>query len=770
MRRWKNWLALLPVAVSATVQAQQFNPHLGYAHPAGGRQGTKFQVSVGGEHLDGVAEAHFTGAGIEAKILEHAKPLSPAQFAGLRDKVKDLLEQKGAALRAQAQAGKKGAPAPKTTLWTAEDAHLLEDIKAKIAGFVFKPSSPLISETVLLEVTVAQDAEPGVRDLRLRTPVGLSNPLTFRVGTLPEHTKKPIKIADPLQLERAPKLAMLLPSNAPATAVDVTLPIVVNGQIGPAGVDRYRFHARQGQHLVVSAAARELVPYIPDAVPGWFQATLTLRDAEGRELAYADDYRHRPDPVFHYQVPKDGDYIVEIKDAIYRGREDFVYRVTMGELPFVTGVFPLGGRAGAPVQAELSGWNLGTTRFDPKLAGRGLGIHTVPIPGTGQTGHRLAFALDNLPESLENEPNNQPEYAQTVTTPLIVNGRIQAPGDVDVFQFAGRAGEVVVAEVTARRLDSPLDSQLRLFDTNGQMLAFNDDFEDKGAGLTTHHADSRLRVTLPAAGIYFLHLGDTQRKGGPEYAYRLRISPPQPDFVLKAAPSSINVRAGSSTSFTVYALRKDGFNGEIFLRLKGAPPGYQLDGGRIPAGQDKVRVTLTAPGDAKGEFVTIALEGHANIQGRPVVRGTLPAEDMTQAFSYHHLVPAQEFLVATTTRFAARRPPQILDATPLSIPASGTARLRTSVPLWNLFGNVELELNDPPPGLAVQKVAPSGLGSEITLVSDPAKIARGLEGNLIFNVVLNLKLPAAVTNQIGDKPFRLTTGTLPAVPFKIAAR
>ena len=38
--------------------------------------------------------------------------------------------------------------------------------------------------------------------------------------------------------------------------------------------------------------------------------------------------------------------MIEINDAIYRGREDFVYRITIGELPFVTSIFPLGGPAG----------------------------------------------------------------------------------------------------------------------------------------------------------------------------------------------------------------------------------------------------------------------------------------------------------------------------------------------------------------------------------------------------------------------------------------
>ena len=49
---------------------------------------------------------------------------------------------------------------------------------------------------------------------------------------------------------------------------------------------------------------------------------------------------------------------VEIRDSIYRGREDFVYRVTLGELPFVTSIFPLGGPAGTQTTVELTGWNL----------------------------------------------------------------------------------------------------------------------------------------------------------------------------------------------------------------------------------------------------------------------------------------------------------------------------------------------------------------------------------------------------------------------------
>ena len=100
---------------------------------------------------------------------------------------------------------------------------------------------------------------------------------------------------------------------------------------------------------------------------------------------------------------------------------------------------------------------------------------------------------------------------------------------------------------------------------------------------------------LPSAGTYYLHLYDAQNQGGPEYAYRLRISPPRPDFELRVVPSSVNARAGTAVPITVHALRRDGFNGPIDLELKDAPAGFSLSGAKIPAGQAKVRLTLTVP-------------------------------------------------------------------------------------------------------------------------------------------------------------------------------
>jgi hypothetical protein len=734
------------------VQAQPSPPHLGYAYPAGGQRGTTFQVRIGGRALDGVTHVYISGAGIQATVIGYDKPLTQKEINTLREKLQEL-QKKGrdpAALKEMA------------------------DLRERIAASVKRNANPALAEVVVIEVTLTPDAAVGTRELRLLAPLGLSNPLAFCVGSLPEAREKDAET-----------------SEADAEIV-VTLPVTVNGRIVPtdttrllrpmrqnqqfqyADVDRYRFAARKGQQLVVAARARELIPYLADAVPGWFQAVVTLYDIHGKELAYDDDWRFHPDPVLHYEIPADGEYILEIKDAIYRGREDFVYRITLGELPFVTSTFPLGGPAGARTAVDLKGWNLPATRItaEPKEAGkRDLRSLIADSVGHQSIFNPVPFAVDTLPECLEKESNDSLPNAQAVTLPILINGRIDKAGDWDVFRFEGHAGERIVAEVYARRLDSPLDSVLRLTDAAGRQLAFNDDYEDKGSGLNTHHADSFLLATLPADGTYYVHLGDAQHQGGLEYAYRLRLSPPRPDFELRVVPSGINAGAGQTVALTAYALRKDGFSGDITLAWKDAPRGYALSGALVPGGQDHVQFTLTTPFAPMNEPVSLGLEGHATIAGQDVARPAVPADDMMQAFAYRHLVPAADLKVMALKRGAARVPIRILSALPVRIPVGGTARVRVALPGGRFFDKILMELSEPPESIAVREVSSDPQGTEIVLHCDGARAQPGLRGNLIVNV-FGERTPAAGAGKAKAKANRqrIPLGALPALPFEIVTQ
>jgi len=767
--------AFLLVVVSSALA--QRNPHVGYVYPAGGKQGTTFEVRVAGQNLGAVARAFISGPGISTKVANYSRPLNGRKFNELREKAQKL-QRKRAAMRrsAQRRGQRRGRqrgrqqPPPADQTWTAEDEKTLRDFRAALADRNRRRANPALADIAVLRVTIAPDAGPGLRELRLFTRGNLTNPLVFCVGELPEFKEAETPRA---QRQRGRQTRGRDSRNRPPTDTRITLPAVANGQIMPGDVDRFRFHARKGQRLVVAASARKLIPYLADAVPGWFQATLALYDAQGKELAYVDDFRFDPDPVLFFEVPADGDYTVEIRDAIYRGREDFVYRITVGEIPFVTSVFPLGGPADQKIPVYVRGWNLPVRKLTV-AADDPVGTSTVVVRTQGTASNAVPFARDTLPETLEQEPNNSPQSAQQIPPALIVNGRIDRPGDLDVFRFHGRAGQTIVAEVLGRRLRSPIDSVLRLTDATGHQLGFNDDLEDKGAGLTTHHADSWLRTTLPKNGTYYLHLSDTQRRGGEDFGYRLRISAPRPDFDLRVVPSGINARAGQTIPITVHAVRRDGFVGGIELALRDAPAGFRLSGARVPANQNQVRLTLTVPPRGFAKPVSLRLQGYARIGGREVSRQALAAEDMMQAFLYRHLVPSRELLVAVTGR-GSGLPLQILADGPVLIPAGCMTLMRVRLAnqtrsrgrgRGTANNRVKLELSQPPPGVTVHDVSKSRDGLVITLCADATKIQPGAQGNLIFQV---FSVPPAPPPKAPARrrARRRLLGTLPAVPFEI---
>ncbi|HWH70766.1 MAG TPA: hypothetical protein VNT26_15355, partial [Candidatus Sulfotelmatobacter sp.] len=264
-------------------------------------------------------------------------------------------------------------------------------------------------------------------------------------------------------------------------------------------------------------------------------------------------------------------------------------------------------------------------------------------------------------------------------------------------------------------------------------------------------------------------LADAQHQGGPEYAYRLRLSPPQPDFELRVAPSSVTLRGGVSVPLTVYALRKDGFTNEIVLALDQAPPGFSLSGGRIPANQDQVRVTVSSSSFASKEPVSVSLEGRAFIQGRPVAHRAVPAEDMMQAFAYRHLVPAQELKVAVVGRWAGRSTVRLLGDTPVKIPAGGTVRVPITGPFGLFENRVQLELSEAPEGITLEKVESSRDGTEIVLRTDSAKVKPGLKGNLIVNAFATRAAGAGKAKAQNNRQ-RTLFGTLPAIPFEVVAQ
>lgn len=638
------------VLVVSAAMAQRA-PRVGYVYPAGGQQGTNFEILIGGQGLDDPTGVLVSGGDVTSVVLEHDKPLSAVRAGDVSDRLAELQQRFRADPKAASLPPNERLAFIRQTLKeleiTEKDLRLLADYDRK-RNDPKRQQNTQIGETVRVRLTIAEGAQAGTRFLRLRTQGGLSNPMRFEIGQHPEvrETEPPVDYFD-LDGRGSGRRSVNSYQAAVAKPVEV-LPATINGRIMPGEVDAFTFHARAGTQLVLMVRARNLIPYLADAVPGWFQAVATLYDSSGKEVAFSDDYGFDPDPVMFYKIPADGDYRIEVRDSIYRGREDFVYRITLGELPFLTAISPLGGTVGSTLDVSLFGGNLGTERKIQYAVPDKAGITYITAHHHGWTSNAVPFHASAYPEENEREQNNTLGSANEVKLPVIVNGRIDSPGDVDFYRVKGRGGQPMAFEIFARRLNTPVDATLTVFDTDGNQIAFNDDHEDPGSGLTTHHADSNVFIKLPKTGECFVRVADAQHQSGPGNLYRLRLSMAEEGFALRVTPSSLNAASGGAARLTAHVLRLDGYEGEITLsaRIKSTGKAIPLNNAVIAADQNDAEVSFTVPSSgAIEEPVELLIQGTAKIGGRTVVVDAVPAEDMMQAFIYKHLVPVDDLLL-----------------------------------------------------------------------------------------------------------------------------
>ncbi|MCB9882572.1 MAG: PPC domain-containing protein [Planctomycetes bacterium] len=687
-------------------------PYLAYVRAAGGRRGEVVHVQVGGRNLRAVREVLVSGEGVTGHVVAHQRA-NPLQSTDVRREIGRRLQQAMAKQFGRSgRGGRSRAPEtpvelPTHPLLDALDALALDGLQ-KVRDEFLDPAhraqtTAQLGEVLELELLIEPDAALGERDLRLRGPRGSSNPRPFHVSDLPELT------------EREPNDR----AASGDTAIDV--PCIVNGTVGFRDVDRFDVRVRAGHAIRVDVQARRLIPYLADAVPGWFQARLALYDAQGVERAFVDDHAFDPDPWLVYEPPSDGVVTLELRDALHRGREDFVYRMVIDEVDAYT---PLG--PAFPLLASANVVDAGLT------------------------------------SSLEEEPNDAEDVAQRGTLPLWIDGRIERPGDVDRYRFMARAGTQVVAEIEARRLGSPLDAVLYLEGPHGNVLAWNDDAEDPGAGLVTHQADAYLRATLTEDGAYVVRVSDVRGQGSAKHAYRLRLSTPRPDFELRVTPATINLVPGLHTKITAHVVRRDGFEGPITLSLGRAPRGLHLSGGRIPAGVDRVDFTIAAPVRGLDAPTRVEFVGRANIQDAPVTHAARPADVMMQAFLPTHVVCAHEAVVdSIRTRGRGRALAlRIADAMPLSLTPGRTQHVRLLASTRLRADGFAFALHEPPTGIHLESHTIEGNAVRLTFAVDP-DVQRAIpEGNLLVTV-------QPTGSSANGARAGTTLGFLPAVPYRL---
>lgn len=454
-------------------------------------------------------------------------------------------------------------------------------------------------------IRIESHANPGVRHWRVWTSQGATPALKFIVGELPEVVEAEVD-GEPLP-------------------VAVTPPLTINGRIFPReDVDVWEFSAQAGQALTLAVAAQSFGSPL--------QARLVVLDAAGRVLHEAIASQ-RGDPMLHFIAPAAGTYRARIEDVNAGGLQNFVYRLTITDQPVVTRVFPLGARRGESVALELAGHALPANKVAmtfPKTVG-----NSVPLPLVAN--RKLVSAplleLDDLPEHI-----HAGETAGFLA-PAILNGRISSPGATNSWRFAAKKGDALDFTLAAPRLGSPLTPVLAITDAAGKSVA-------RAEAAPGELADLTLSFKAPADGEFSPHISDRfASRGGPEFAYRLRVAPPAttPDFQLTFASDALTVIRETADGeaaapgkpkrgkqqpgkLKVNVTATGGFKADIELEVIGLPSGVTVSGNKIAAGRNTADLGFSAGHAAKIAAARLTVRGTATINGEKVTRtATLPA-------------------------------------------------------------------------------------------------------------------------------------------------
>jgi len=113
------------------------------------------------------------------------------------------------------------------------------------------------------------------------------------------------------------------------------------------------------------------------------------------------------------------------------------------------------------------------------------------------------------------EPNNSFDEAYTTSAGLVLPANTLWPaGDIDYFRFYGKAGSVY--EVFTTNLDTALDTQLSVYNTNGGLIGSNDD-------ATSLDRASKVTFSAGQNGYYFAAVVNLSPEDAANQTYSLEI-------------------------------------------------------------------------------------------------------------------------------------------------------------------------------------------------------------------------------------------------------
>jgi hypothetical protein len=462
-------------------------------------------------------------------------------------------------------------------------------------GVAIKKLEPVDAQNVRVTVDVAPDCRLGEHLIQLRTRSGISEFRPFFVGALPGQDEKE-------------------PNNAFDEPQSLEPNVTVAGVLQNEDADYYRLRAAKGQRLSVEVEGIRLGQ-------AFFDPFLAILDKDRFELASVDDtVLAKQDCFASVVVPEDGEYTVLVRETSYRGGDNCRYRLHVGNFPRPTVAYPAGGKRGEPLKVQFLGDAAGPIEREVVVAPDPQAEHEQFVEDEhGVTPSAVPFRLFTDGNVMESEPNDAFETATPAELPLALNGRIEKAGDVDFFKIAARQGQVWEIECYARRIGSPVDPVVNMYNAAQGHLAGNDDARGQ---------DSYLRWQAPADGDYYVCVNDHLGQGGDTYVYRVEMSPVKPALTLgiprvdrySQTRQTIVVPRGNRYGSLILCTRAD-FGGPVELSSQGLIPGVSMAARPLHPSLNLMPVVFEAVEDAPVGGALIDLRAKLSDPNQPAVEG-----------------------------------------------------------------------------------------------------------------------------------------------------
>ncbi len=509
-------LGIVLIGTAAGAQIPRINTFF----PMGARAGSTVDVEIRGSSLDGANTMLVHGKGLSgtvtpgnAKVDESNKPIWQNRCGSCHE------------LRSPANRSLTPAQWAATVdrMVKVRAAPLSADEATKVSQYLVGAAK---AGRVTAQIAVGNNTLPGIYEIRIVTPRGISSPYYFEVGNLTEVIGAGGKMDE---------------------AQPVTLPCIANGCFMSGGERHFfKFTAHKGDHDVFNLKAFRYNM----TNQFYFSPNLRLYNDAGKQISENHGY-YQMDPVIDWECPADGSYTLEVRDLMGRPNPGSVYRMTMGKLPYDAVAVPPAGQAGVETSATVAGKVAEGSAAYKFTAPEDLGVTTAPSP-YGPVPYFVSKFSVVRDDSAKGAP---------AQLPAAFTGVIAKPGVVEAFAVQGNG--TFEFEGYSTRLSSPVALSVSLV-------------KPDGGGVGSFGNDGRMTVTLQAGITYQLRVANANGQGGPDSVFAIEARPAHPGLECVLRPDNITIRPGVATAARVILTRREGITGDVTISAENLPAGVTV--------------------------------------------------------------------------------------------------------------------------------------------------------------------------------------------------